>query len=241
MSNNNLKTTKRTFEIIEVMRNRDYMSLQEISAYVDTKKPNVHAHLNTLRECGYVIKKDHEYKLDLQFFSLGYDIVNGMTNLGPYNDATKRVSDETGYRSVIAVEENHTGYIIAESNGGASGPMQAMGRAFPMHSSAIGKAILAEYSDDQLENYIGQTIPSRAEHRDTESILKKDIDKIRETGISHNSDQGIIAMATAFHRGDRIFAIGADAPKTPDALGASKSSVEEVLLNVKSNLTPDTG
>jgi DNA-binding IclR family transcriptional regulator len=237
MSNPPLKTTERAINIIEVMRNQGYMTLQNISERVDMKKPTVHNQLNTLEHCGYIEKKGYKYRLGLQFFSLGYDILNSLTSPQGYDEYVDTVSAETGYRSIIVVEEKQIGYVISVSAGNyPNWGRQPMGRAIKLHRFAIGKAILAEYDHTEFDDYIDTHFPTDDMHRITAATVREDVKTIRENDVAYVDDQGVIAKACAFNQGDKIFAIGAHAPKNQETIEVSDTRLDEVLLNVKSDL-----
>ena len=71
-ANRPVKTSQKTFEIIEHLSRIDRVRISEIAEQLDISKGIVHNHLSTLRELGYVRKIGEEYQLTPKLLSTGF-------------------------------------------------------------------------------------------------------------------------------------------------------------------------
>ncbi|PFG34216.1 IclR family transcriptional regulator [Sanguibacter antarcticus] len=117
-----------------------------------------------------------------------------------------------------------------------------VGHSIPMHSSGIGKAILASYTDDELERFVARAgMPRRTEHTlTTIDQLRTEIADVRRTGYSRDREEnvpGVVCVAapvrdhtgsvrygvsistiTLEHSDAQVEAMSADAIATADAI-----------------------
>ncbi|WP_253737515.1 IclR family transcriptional regulator [Halohasta salina] len=71
-ANRPVKTSVKTFEIVEQLSRTDRIRLSQLAAELDESKGIVHNHLSTLRELGYVRKTGDYYQLSPKFLSIGF-------------------------------------------------------------------------------------------------------------------------------------------------------------------------
>jgi len=72
-ANRPVKTTVRTFDIIENLSQTEGIRISNLVDQVDASKSIVHNHLSTLRELGYVRKIGEEYQLSSKLLSTGFE------------------------------------------------------------------------------------------------------------------------------------------------------------------------
>ncbi|MBO1752463.1 IclR family transcriptional regulator [Actinotalea sp. BY-33] len=72
-----------------------------------------------------------------------------------------------------------------------------VGHAIPMHSSGIGKAVLAGYTDDELERFVVRAgLPRRTEHTlTTIEELRAEIEQVRRCGYSLDREENVPGVA----------------------------------------------
>jgi DNA-binding IclR family transcriptional regulator len=117
-----------------------------------------------------------------------------------------------------------------------------VGHSIPMHSSGIGKAILASFSDDELERFVARAgLPGRTEHTlTTIEQLRAELADVRRTGYALDREEnvpGVVCVAapvrdhtgsvrygisistiTLEHSLEQIEAMSGDAVATADAI-----------------------
>ena len=91
------------------------------------------------------------------------------------------------------------------------------GPRFPLHASAVGKAVLAEWPDFELNRYLSEPLRSLTPSTITdESVLREQIDRIRATGYAEASSEGFVDIggvaATIRLNADQIAALSITYP-----------------------------
>ena len=176
----------------------------ELATRLGMHKSTVYKHLSTLERIGYVRQCDGGFRLGSRLVQLG--------------EASKRQADFYGRaRSVIdqlaATTEEFVGLTL-EADGRVYDVYTARGRlalqgerspvtAEQLHCSAAGKAILAQYSEDQLREYLESAELSAATERtitDPETLVEA-VERIREREIAFDREEqraGVRSVAAPY-------------------------------------------
>jgi DNA-binding IclR family transcriptional regulator len=197
-----IQSVASSLEIINVLSHADdSMSVTQVSDAVGLSPSSVHKHLQTLREYGFVTKKETNYQLGLEFLNIGGEVREfhlKNTNIKPQ---LQSLSQETGRNTYFTVEESGQAIILFREVGENGVPLSArIGTRYYMHQIAGGKAILSEYPRARVEEIIQQHgLPAATEHTITDpETLFEDLEKVRELGYAttrEESTQGVQAIA----------------------------------------------
>lgn len=217
-----IKSTETCFDIIEYIHTNPAAGVTEIASEIGISPSTAHAHLYTLKERGYLIKKGGGYRIGLPFLTVaGY-----IQNAGRYKklyQVSKPEIDElaetTGERAQVMVEENNRGFYLCQSGGEKAVITDShVGTSVPLHSTAVGKAYLAHLPLDAITAAVdAHGLPAKTDNTITtrESLLDE-LEVIRERGV-------------AFDRGERVVGIHCVAAPiisdTDTVLGAISVSV----------------
>jgi DNA-binding IclR family transcriptional regulator len=181
-------TTRKTFTILETLRENEGLSIAEITRRTELTKSTVYRHLKTLEQLEYVIEQDGEYYIGLGLL----EIAEQTRNREPgYTIAQRKVFElgrETDERSMFLVEENLEGVYLYRY-GSPSNTM--VGQRRPLHSLASGKVILAEFDDDEVERFVEQKgLDQHAKNTitDRESLFAE-LEAVREQGYALNDQE----------------------------------------------------
>jgi DNA-binding IclR family transcriptional regulator len=203
-----LKTTETSLAVVEALQKLDGARVTELADYLNTSKSTVHNHLSTLRKNGYVVLEGDEYNLGLQFANLGTYAQNRKSGYDTARELSEAVAESTGLESDFIVEENGRGvYLETEARSADQNLYPHVGDWMYLHSVAAGKAILAEYTDDQVEQIIDRWgLPKQTENTITDaSELFAELETVREEGYAFNrgeNNEGVRAVGTAVRDGD---------------------------------------
>ena len=161
-ANRPVKTTQKTFEIIEHLSRTDRIRLSEIADQLDISKGIVHNHLSTLRELGYVRKIGEEYQLTPKLLSTGFQS-RSLSRL--FNAARVPVSDtaDSLKTGIILTEQAVSDSIVTDVRSLPESMDISIGTTFPLRESLIGLVVAAAGPRD-LPNNIA------AEYNKTELI-----------------------------------------------------------------------
>lgn len=186
------KTTETSFRIIDALRESDGATMAELSERLDLSPSTVHRHLVTLRERSFVTYDGTEYRIGLQFLTIGGYAQRQITGFSEIKKKVDALAEQTDDRVQFIVEENGERVYIYTKVGQSSVYTGAStGRRGPIHTSAAGKAILAEYPRAKVESIIEQHgLPPVTEHcLTTPEALFTELDEISERGYAVNKQE----------------------------------------------------
>lgn len=214
-----VRTTRKTFRIIEALKGRESAGVTSLADDLDMNKSTVHNHLSTLVEEGYVVREGEEYRLGLQFLELGGYIRSQMELYEVAETEVKQLAKETGELANLAVEEQGRIVYLYRSKGDRAVDLDTYaGMRASMHSTALGKAILAYMPKEQVNNIIdryGLPEESSATITDRDSLMEE-LQEIREQGFAQDREErleGLRCVAAPISGGDRV--LGGVSVSTP--------------------------
>ena len=156
---NGNQSVEKVFQIIEVMASsKGPMRLQDISASLNLPASTVIRFLKTLIIHGYVHQNQEtlKYSLSLKFCQIA-DLVSSQISIRdiarPY---LVELSENCQESSCIATEEDGMVVYIDDVDGPDNmlKTMQRIGKRAPLHSTGVGKNLLLNYDEKQIDNHI---------------------------------------------------------------------------------------
>lgn len=200
-SDNTLEGVERTFEVVAAVQDLGSVRVTELADHLGLPPSTTQVHLNTLRNGGYVIKRDGRYEIGLKFLEHGG---HARRRIDLYRAAKPHVNDlaeETGEAANLGVEENGRRVLVykSESPSDAIYDNAPTGERTHLHWTALGKALLSGMSDERIGEIVDRHgLPSETEHTITdERSLLEEVDEIRRRGYSiEDQDRrtGILAV-----------------------------------------------
>ncbi|WP_336361461.1 IclR family transcriptional regulator [Haladaptatus sp. ZSTT2] len=204
-----VKTTKKSFEVIDQLVALEKASLNELTETLDMPKGTLHGHLKTLCELGMVINDRGTYRPSMRFLNYGTRIRNNNKLFQAARSELNQLSQETGEHATLIIEEQGRGviYYIVEGNHPTKLITRAGIRTY-LHTNACGKAILADMSRERVEQIIAeQGLPAQTNHTITDrERLFEELERVREQGYATNEDEALKGMK----------AVGASVQNTED-------------------------
>jgi DNA-binding IclR family transcriptional regulator len=194
---NSVQSVDRTFEILETIRDRGAVGITEIAEQVDVSKSTVHNHLNTMEARGYVINDGGMYRLGLRLLSFPDTLQQSRRLYQLAKDEVDELVEQTGERSQVLVEENGYGvYIYQQTDDRAITTNSKVGTRVGLHSSAIGKSMLAFQPTEKVERILGRDgLPARTENTITSrEAFEAELERVREEGVAFDDEEGIEGM-----------------------------------------------
>lgn len=108
--------------------------------------------------------------------------------------------------------------------------VSSVGEAFPLTTTANGKACLAKLADKSALTFLAQEQPETSADDGRRATFVDEIEAIRESGIAYDRDEhtpGISAMGMAFHDTlGNLYAISIPTPSSRFALSEAKIEAE---------------
>ncbi|MEX2661670.1 MAG: IclR family transcriptional regulator [Vicinamibacterales bacterium] len=174
------------------------VTLSELVRRLGLPRSSIHCHLLTLERLGY-LHKDEEtgrFLFGLQFFSLANRAVAGLglrRISGPHLYALMR---KTGMTVHMGVLDRHEAVLIEAIDSPYSSRIGTwVGRRMPVHCTAIGKALIASWGDEQIERLIGHGLTRYNDNTiASASSLKAHLARTRELGYSVDDEEEAIGL-----------------------------------------------
>lgn len=184
------KTTERSLLIVEVLKELDGATLAEVATEMGMARSTAYAHLETLREFGYVTKWEHRYAIGLQFLHIGGHAVNRSRAHRMVKSKVRMLADTTRERAQFLVEEEGKGmYVFTDAEHASAVQTDVwVGKWIFLHTTAAGKAILARLPDDRIREIIDRHgLPRSTDSTITDpDELFEALEQVRDRGYAYN-------------------------------------------------------
>jgi DNA-binding IclR family transcriptional regulator len=215
-----LRTTAVSLRIVDHILELGGASLSELVEATGLAKSTVHSHLTTLASYGYVVNENNRYHLGAKFCHLGDYVRTGKEYHRIAEEVIARLGEESTMEADFAVEE-HGRVVSLYGNLDFSNIPRFLidGSPFHVHTTASGKAIIAEYDADRVREIIDRWgLPAATEHSiTTEEELFEELERVREQGYAENRGEAIegfwaMGKAVKSPRGDVYGSVNLSGP-----------------------------
>lgn len=200
-----INAVETTCRILDALRQQGKMGVTELSQELDLGKSTTHRHLATLRSQNFVVKDDNKYKLSHLYFAMTEQVKRQLRVYDEIAATVDNLAADTGEVSQFALEEqNRLVYIYKSAGENAIPVVSDAGYEGIFHCSGMGKAILAQLPDDEVERVIDEHgLAKETENTITEkSALYEELDRVRERGYAIDNEEfmpGLKCVAVPVH------------------------------------------
>ena len=213
-------------KIMDFLAEEPDQSLQEITAATKMTPSTTIKILDTLVLIGYVKKSEHKtYRLGsklIRFANQRLEQIDLAEITLPYLEKLQQTIDETIHLGILS--DNEILYINKlEAKHQTIRMSSKIGITRPLYSSAMGKAVLATFSQEEFDQYLAEhTLVPHTENTITNPLrLAKELKEIRHSGIAFDDEEVELD----------IFCVGASLEKDGKAIGAFSVSMPKYRLN----------
>lgn len=186
-ANHPVRTTEKSLLLIDALNRLDGGRIYELESEVEMTKGAIHNHLSTLCEHGYVTRNGEEYQLGFKFLTLGGSIRSRSKFYQCAESKVTQLANEIGYLSNLMVEEGGKGIYLYQARGNDAIPLDThVGHRVHLHTTGIGKALLAHLSREYVEKIIERWgLPPSTENTITDAeTLFEELERIRNRGYA---------------------------------------------------------
>jgi len=217
---NPVQATRRSLDIVETLRELEGARLTTIADEVGLPNSTVHSHLTTLMEGGYVVKDGDTYRLGLRFLELG-EFTRSLRKIHRVTEPElAELAADTGEVAALVVEEGGFGVVLDSTRGEEAVPADIdPGTRFHLHTSALGKVILAHLPEDEvaaivdqhgLGAYTDETITDR-------DALREELRETRERNVAYDTEERVsrsksVAESIKNESGQIVGSVGVSGP-----------------------------
>lgn len=138
----------------EIAASGGEVGITELSNRVELHKSTVHRLLNTLVCKGFVEQNPEtgDYKLGMKILELAGGIFNELEIREQARPYLKELRDTVGETAHLVIRDGEQGVYIDKVESSQAIRMHSqIGRRIPLHSTAVGKVLLADLDRDKLE------------------------------------------------------------------------------------------
>ena len=194
-----VQSLDRAISILERLAEGDGMTLTDLSQSVGLAPSTTHRLLTTLQQRRFA-DFDEEYGvwvIGVGAFKVGNAFLRARKIVSLGRPVMRRLMEEVGETVNLAVEDK--GELVYVSQFESHAPMRAFfraGRRAPMHSSAIGKAMLAEMSEEDLRDFLHRQGMQRfTDNTIVEpAALRDQLRQIRQRGWGIDNEEHTVGM-----------------------------------------------
>jgi len=194
---NSVKSVERTFRIIGGLQELDGAGVTELADHLDLPKSTVHNYLSTLEGAAYVVKEDEQYRVGLRFLEHGAFARTQSPIFEVARPELDRLAEETGELVNLLVEEHGKGIYLYRTRGeNAVRVKEHVGNRVSLHSTALGKAILAHYPQRRVDEIIDRHgMPATTERTVTDrDELSETLASVREAGVAFDDEERLSGL-----------------------------------------------
>jgi DNA-binding IclR family transcriptional regulator len=209
-----------TCDLLNVLRELDGAGVSELARETDYSKATVHSHLATLLDNEFVVKRENHYEISLKFVDFGEFAKNGVAIHDIAAQEVNKLAEQTGEVAQFMVEEHGRGVYLHKASGeNAIRTASYTGERKDLHCTALGKAILAQFSREHVEEIIDdQGMPAHTENTiTTREELFNNLKTIRQENVAYDDEEVLsglrcIAAPIGYKNGDIQGAISISGP-----------------------------
>jgi len=162
----------------------------------------------SLHEEKFVIREGNEYRLGLRFLDLGTSVRNRREEYRMMKSTTRTLAEKTGELVSFMVKENGRGVFLYRERGEQGVESAAhVGKRADLHTTASGKALLANLPQDEIREIIdeyGLSAQTEATVTDKDELLEE-LDEIVESNLAFSVGeytQGLASVGAPVVRPD---------------------------------------
>lgn len=169
-------------------------TLNEVSKLSKINAPTTLKILNTLEYLGFVRRDPdtRKYYLGTQFLTYGEKASSSFDIGSVTRNALQDLRDATGETVNLGVCQNDHVVLLEKLESASSIKLKStVGGQMNLYSSSMGKAILAQYDNDKINEYIKRTDlkPVTYNTITKETALKANLENIRNVGFSIDDEE----------------------------------------------------
>ncbi|AVM02111.1 IclR family transcriptional regulator [Gordonia iterans] len=213
-----VQSVERAFEILELIgRAGGECSLSHLAAESPLPPPTIHRLLRTLVGLGYVRQlPDRRYALGPRLIRLGEvaDRQLGAVAI-PVLEGLVEQLQETA--SLAVLDGDMVIYTAQVPSPHSMRTNNEVGRRSPLHTAAVGKAVLAELDDARIVHLVTQAGLTRLTDSSISSLsgVFAEVEKVREQGFAVDREEhepGVCGLAVAVPGAPTPMAVGVSGP-----------------------------
>jgi len=195
-----VKSAERTVRILEVLAASPVrLTLSQLQERTGYPRSSLHALVRTLRELKWIEADDNGSALGVGPHALlsGTAYLDRDLALPHANEALEDLRDELGYTFHYARRDDaHVLYLASREARDSVRTVSRVGRRLPAHLTALGQALLAELTPQEVDAVLPDELEVYTKHTITyRHALHGELDLVRSRGWALEREQGTLGVA----------------------------------------------
>ena len=194
---NKVKSVEKTFEVVRTLQELDGASLTTLAREIGMPQSTAHNYLKSLEDEEYIVEDNGTYHVGIRFLEHGAYARNRLTIYEIATPEVDKLATETGELANLLVEEHGRGSYLHRARGVDAVQVDAhVGTRVSLHSTALGKAILASLDEERREAVLDRHgLPEQTPQTvtDREELLAQ-LDDIRERGYAYDDEERLAGL-----------------------------------------------
>lgn len=194
-----VKSARRAIELVETFATTDaWLSLSDLHARTGFPRSSLHGLIRTLHEAGWLQAdaSGTRYRLGVRALICGTAYLDRDPVMPYATEALEQVRDATGFTAHYA-RRNGADVVYLETRESRRSVhlVSRVGRTLPAHATALGKALLAELTHDEIAALVGQVMhPLTPNTITTLDRLYAECAAARERGFAAEVEEGTLGV-----------------------------------------------
>lgn len=163
-----IDASARTLTIWRTLNERGEARVGELAEHLEMNVSTVHHHLATLADAGLVVQEGRRYRVSLRALAFGARTKRSLQVFRRGRPEIERLAEAHDVTAHVVVEEENRPVVVCQAGRVPERDIFA-GQTVEYHSTAAGKAILAQYSPEEIRTRLAETeLESRTENTITD-------------------------------------------------------------------------
>ncbi|GLY71168.1 IclR family transcriptional regulator [Amycolatopsis taiwanensis] len=190
-----VKSARRAVDLIETFAANDvWLSLSDLHARTGFPRSSLHGLLRTLLDAGWLESDPNtaRYRLGVRALLCGTAYLDRDPVVSFATEALERIREKTGFTAHFA-RRNGTEVVYLETREARRSThlISRVGRTLPTHATALGKALLAELTHDEIDQLMPAELPALTPNTiTTREALHAECAITRERGYASEIEEG---------------------------------------------------
>jgi IclR family transcriptional regulator, acetate operon repressor len=194
-----VKSARRTIELLEYLAgHRGLHSLAELQASVGYPKSSLYMLLRTLTELGWVETDSTGtlYGIGLRALLVGTSYIDGDQTVATARETLDWLAELTTETVHLArLDGTDVVYLTTRESQHYLRPMSRVGRRMPAHTTSLGKALLAERTDEEVRALLPATLVGLTANTLTDhGALAADLARTRKRGYAVDREENVVGL-----------------------------------------------
>jgi DNA-binding IclR family transcriptional regulator len=192
-----LTAVERSASVLDALTELGPAGVTEVANHTGMAKSTVHVHLATLVHTGLVVKEGSTYDLGLQLLDYGTQARERRGIFQHARPEVDKIAAETGEICNLMVEEGNRGVYLYSATGEEAVNIDVYaGREAYLHSTALGKAILAHYSRERVDEILDETgMPAVTTNTITErERFYEELERVGDEKVAFDDEENLLGL-----------------------------------------------